>query len=272
MKYRVHINQRDYNDIIHGTKRIEVHLNHKFYPQIKSDDTIEFYNDDNQSFHTKVIEILKYDSFESLIDDNDISLFSQNMTKKELLDTLYKFYTPEQEKQCGVLGIRIKPFPQRKQNRIPEYDYSQNGAYFVTICTANKEQVLGEVVESAHPDVPYCELTKIGKIAKYILEEMATHYNHTSIDNYVIMPNHIHMIIAIENLDNGTSRTPSPTNSTISSFISTFKRFTNKEAGFPIWQRSFYDHVIRNDKDYQRIWEYIETNLLKWSLDEYYNE
>ncbi|MBQ3573935.1 MAG: hypothetical protein IJA16_04995, partial [Clostridia bacterium] len=94
------------------------------------------------------------------------------------------------------------------------------------------------------------------------------------IDKYVIMPNHIHMIITILETEqfNGPSGTPVPTNSLIAKFVSTFKRFCNKEYGENIWQARSNDHIIRGEKDYQKIWEYIDTNAIRWEQDCFYNE
>ncbi|MBQ2670853.1 MAG: transposase, partial [Clostridia bacterium] len=84
-------------------------------------------------------------------------------------------------------------------------------------------------------------------------------------------PNHIHFIV-IANDNNGSSGTPTPTNMVIPKLISTFKRFVNKKVGKQIWQRGYYDHIIRNSIDYERIWQYIDTNPIKWELDEYYTD
>jgi len=93
-------------------------------------------------------------------------------------------------------------------------------------------------------------------------------YDHLSVDKYVIMPDHIHFLITVKN---GQSGTPVPTgvnntNSVIAKFVSTFKRFCNKEYGNNIWQPRYYDHVIRNQQDYNEIWEYIENNPQKWII------
>ncbi len=85
------------------------------------------------------------------------------------------------------------------------------------------------------------------------------------------MPNHIHFILVIENID-GTSKAPSPTNNTISHSVSTFKIFVNKEIVRNTFQRSFHDHIIRGEEDYLKIWEYIETNPTKWKEDKFYTE
>jgi len=86
------------------------------------------------------------------------------------------------------------------------------------------------------------------------------------------MPNHIHMILFGEDGFDGTSKAPSPTNAAIPHFVSTFKCFCHRQAGFTIFQRSYHDHVIRNDKDYLKIWEYIDSNPAKWEEDCFYKE
>ncbi len=95
-------------------------------------------------------------------------------------------------------------------------------------------------------------------------------YENLKVTDYVIMPNHIHLIIWINN--DGRSRAPAPTrgNSTIPRYISALKRFCNKEYGENIWQRSYYDHIIRDEADYIEKRNYISTNPAQWSEDEYY--
>lgn len=175
-------------------------------------------------------------------------------------------------------------FPNRKPNRLSDYDYSRNGAYFITICTKDSKCILSHIVEDTSVgdgvlDVPKIHLTKFGKIVNDRIIEMNNIYKNVSVEKYVVMPNHIHLLIVIdsynESIYDGTSRTPSPTrqNSVISSFVSTFKRYTNKQIGYNIWQRSFHDHVIRNEEDYVTRWQYIDENPRKWLIgkDEYYS-
>lgn len=175
-------------------------------------------------------------------------------------------------------------FSNRKPNRLSDYDYSQNGAYFITICTKDSKCILSQIVDKASVgdgvlDVPKIHLTKYGKIVNDRIIEMNNIYKNVSVEKYVVMPNHVHLLIVINNYNesicDGTSRTPSPTrqNSVISSFVSTFKRYTNKQIGYNIWQRSFHDHVIRNEEDYVTRWQYIDENPRKWLIgkDEYYS-
>ncbi len=167
-----------------------------------------------------------------------------------------------------------KDLPVRKPNRLKEFDYNQNGAYFVTICTKDRKCILSNIVGDGVFDVPKIYLSKYGKIVKNRIDEMNIMYDNIFVEKYIIMPNHIHLVIRINNIteiQNGTSRTASPTNSTIPLFVSTFKRLTNKQIGNKIWQRSYHDHIIREEEDYINICEYINNNALKWQDDKYFN-
>ena len=158
--------------------------------------------------------------------------------------------------------------PKRKPTRLKNYDYSNNGYYFITICTDKKQCILGNIVGDGALDVPKMILSKQGKIVeKYILS--TNNIPKLNVDKFIIMPNHIHLILSIQN---GTSKAPSPTNNIISHAISTLKRFTNAEIGYNIFQRSFYDHIIRGEEDYLKIWNYIDTNPQKWKEDKFYTE
>lgn len=150
----------------------------------------------------------------------------------------------------------------RKNNRLGKYDYSQNGAYFITICVKDRKEILSEIVGAGVLDCPMLKLLYHGEIADKYIRQLNDFYDNISIPKYVIMPDHIHLIITV---DNGQSETPAPTrdtnnNSVIAKFVSTFKRFCDREYGENIWQRSYYDHIIRNKDDYNKIWEYIENN------------
>ncbi len=167
-----------------------------------------------------------------------------------------------------------KVLPKRKATRLKGYDYSAPGAYFVTICVKDREELLSKIIVGTGVlDCPQNILTLYGTIANKHLINMSNFYENIKIDKFVVMPNHIHMLIQISesNTQNGPSRTPVPTNSLIAQFVSTFKRFCNKEYGKNIWQARSNDHIIRDEKDYQKIWEYIDTNVLRWEKDCFYN-
>jgi REP element-mobilizing transposase RayT len=154
--------------------------------------------------------------------------------------------------------------PKRESTRLENFDYSQGGAYFITICTKDKQKLFGHIVGGGAFDAPRIILSPQGEIVeKYILSN--NNIPNLRVDKYVIMPNHIHLLLSVEN-SCGTSWAPSPTNNKISLAVSTLKRFVNKEIGYNIFQRSFYDHVIRNKTDYNEIWEYIENNPARWIM------
>ena len=161
-------------------------------------------------------------------------------------------------------------FPTRKPTRLKEYDYSTPGAYFLTICTKDRKQMLGEIVGGGDFDAPKMILSEYGKILDKYIMLMNRKYIHIKIDKYVIMPNHVHLIANITDRKNGASETAAPYNNEMSKFVSLLKRYCNKEYGKNIWQRSFHDHIIRDEKDYKMIWKYIDENVLKWEND-YFN-
>ena len=165
--------------------------------------------------------------------------------------------------------------PKRKNNRLKDYDYSQPGAYFVTICTKDRKEILSHIKrDKGIFDYPQIILTKAGEIAQNEILEIEKHYENIKIDKYVIMPNHIHIIVRITERIN-----PFPTKKyDIPNIIGKFKASVTRNVGkafMPsekLWQASFYDHIIRTQQDYKEIWEYIENNPLKWREDCFYSK
>ena len=161
----------------------------------------------------------------------------------------------------------------RKNIRLGGYDYNQNGVYFVTMCVLDRLEILGTItIGEGILDIPFITISKDGEIVDKCISNINSIRTNISIDKYVIMPNHVHMIVMLNGLENGMSRTPSPTNAAIPALVSTLKRFVNKEIGRSIWQRSYHDRIIRNDKEYLEIWKYIDENPIKWVDDEYNNK
>ncbi len=190
-----------------------------------------------------------------------------------------------------------------KQYRLKNYDYSQEGYYFVTICTKNKEEFLGNIV-GVDDDVK-AELSKIGKIVEKVWLEIPEHFKNVELDEYVIIPNHIHGIIVIkeneysrniihhvpdENCINGRniacyvptnymnyteegSKFGKITQNSLSVIIRSFKSAVTKylNENIPnhdfVWQSRFYDHIIRTEKSLSNIREYIRNNPLRWKFD-----
>ena len=157
--------------------------------------------------------------------------------------------------------------PKRKPTRLKGYDYSTPGAYFITICVKERKELLSKIVGDDAHIVPGNSLSEIGLICDKYINNINIKYENVTVDKYVIMPNHIHFIIFLH----GTMWASSPTKN-IETIIRSFKTMVTKEIGFSIWQRSYHDHIIRDEKDYQKIWEYIDTNPLKWNLDCFYND
>lgn len=143
----------------------------------------------------------------------------------------------------------------RKNIRLKYYDYSNQGMYFITICTKNRIEFLGKII-----DTNYINFTNKGVIAKQSIKKIEEIFENVTVDEYVIMPNHIHMIVVINN-KNETS---------ISRIIKQYKMYVSKKIGYSIWQKLFYEHVIRNEKEYYKIKEYIKNNIVNWEKDKYF--
>ena len=156
--------------------------------------------------------------------------------------------------------------PKRKCNRLTEYDYSTPNAYFITICTENRKNLfwtdVGTIIDCPK-NVP---LTNLGLIVRQSIHDISNHYPVITVDHAVIMPNHIHLLLQINTDVNGRSMIAP----TISTVVRLMKGSVSKQAGFSVWQKGFYDHVIRNDNDYRDIWNYIEGNPSKWTEDKLY--
>ena len=160
--------------------------------------------------------------------------------------------------------------PKRKQIRIDNYDYSTPGAYFITVCTANREKCFWSECRGELSSPANIPLSNIGIIVNNEIQKLNSVYDAIRVDKYCIMPDHIHFIISINADENGRTRRGelrSPVSApTISRVMKQFKGSITKQVGQPIWQKSFYDHGIRNQQDYNEIWQYIENNPLKYLL------
>lgn len=168
------------------------------------------------------------------------------------------------------------PIHQRHSIRLQGYDYSQEGAYFVTICTLNRRSVLGEVANGT------VQLSWQGQSAAISWEWLARQYSYVDLDMWVIMPNHLHGILVISDVDNsqpGASRcAPTTRRKSLGSLIGAFKTISTKainefhhSPGEVFWQRNYYEHIVRNEVDLNRIREYILLNPARWERDEYYS-
>jgi putative transposase len=149
--------------------------------------------------------------------------------------------------------------PRRHPLRLPAYDYSQAGAYFITVCTQDRVMLFGEVIDC---DV---QLNEMGMIVQQTWDHLPTHYDGIDLDAFIVMPNHVHGIIILAD--------EPETRHAIPEIVRGFKTFSarrvNERAGKRgvLWQRGYYEHVIRNEKALDRIRDYIANNPARWADD-----
>lgn len=160
--------------------------------------------------------------------------------------------------------------PQRKPNRYKYFDYSRPGYYFITICSHKMKHLFGEIIN--------CKmvLNDAGKIVNNCWNEITNHFKDIELDYYQLMPNHLHGIIIINPsaaVNTNFAFTADRTKMILSKVIQQFKRKVTIEVNSlyktsqPVWQKSFYDHIIRNEKELFNIRKYIVQNPLKWDIN-----
>ena len=144
-------------------------------------------------------------------------------------------------------------FYTRKKLRLEQYDYTQGNTVFVTVCVSERKKLLGRILEpKTEAELPTVVLSEIGKVVEQYTGTIS------GIEKYVVMPNHVHMIVT------------NAEGESISKKLQAWKSLITKQIGENIWQRSFYDHVIRDEEDFRVRWKYIADNPSKWALDKYY--
>ena len=174
----------------------------------------------------------------------------------------------------------------RRSIRLPTYDYAQTGAYFVTVCTRNGACIFGTIQKGK------MRLNEIGRMANQTWEQSPTHFPQVKLDAWVVMPNHIHGIIVIfKSPPAGMNQTvhtqwathasplrnnrpTGPSKSSIGAIVGSFKSAVTKQvnamrdtSGPSIWQRNYYEHIIRSEPSMDRIRQYIADNPANWSID-----
>jgi REP element-mobilizing transposase RayT len=152
----------------------------------------------------------------------------------------------------------------RKHPRLQGYDYAGNGGYFVTFCTRNREELLSRI--RVGPDAligPLLELTAYGQLVEDAIAGAIEAYPNVDIPEYVIMPNHVHLMVTIE----GPMGASGPT---LGMIVRSIKTRVSRACGQSIWQEKFYDHIVRDDIDYLEICTYIQNNPARWIEDKYY--
>ena len=187
-------------------------------------------------------------------------------------------------------------YSSRKKLRLSDYDYRQPGAYFVTVCTKDKQCLLSTIVGADDHIGPQVRLTPVGRVVEKYLRRIP------GVGEYVIMPNHVHMMLYVaarsasdgpmwssaptqagdvgpmwssaptQAGDVGPMWSSAPTNRDVSVSVRTWKTLIAKELGIGIWQRSYHDHIIRNEQDLFTRLRYIQENPAKWIEDDYYTQ
>ena len=176
----------------------------------------------------------------------------------------------------------------RQSIRLKGYDYTKEGTYFISICTHNRENIFGKIVDGT------MVLSEFGIIVENTWFDLPNHNSNIILDAFIIMPNHVHAIIIVGagskpaqdyvfqsncvGLEYRAGLEPAPTKKIpLYEIVRQFKTFSSKRInkkrnaiGVPVWQRNYYEHIIRNEMEYQKIWEYINTNPLKWQEDKYF--
>jgi putative transposase len=147
----------------------------------------------------------------------------------------------------------------RRSIRLKDYDYSQPGAYFITTVTHNNEELFGEIRDGK------MYLSAAGKILLHVWLDLPLHYPNVCLDAYCIMPDHVHAIIQFQPVGRGEKAVP------LSEIVRALKTFSSKRinilrkrTGQPVWQRNYYEHIIRDNGEWERIREYITNNPLEW--------
>ncbi len=166
----------------------------------------------------------------------------------------------------------MNKLPKRKQLRLKNYNYLQPGYYFITICTHKRRKLLSNIEDGDGSfETPKLKLTPLGKEIVKTLEYIDNHYPNVTIDKYVLMPNHIHLIVILQQPQPGSK------NLSLHKVIGQFKSYTNKiynelngTKNLILWQRNYYERVIRGEEEYLKLCEYIQNNPIKWQEDEYF--
>jgi len=155
----------------------------------------------------------------------------------------------------------------RRSIRLKGYDYAQSGAYFITLCTWQRQSVFGEIANNQ------IQLNTYGEIIQFHWDSLPKHYHYLKLDEFIIMPNHVHGILVLT--DNPACKKRHGLPEIIRGFKTFSARRINKNrclSGVPVWQRGYYEHIIRQEKSLMAIREYIIKNPLSWEEDELYRD
>jgi len=160
--------------------------------------------------------------------------------------------------------------PARRLTRLPSYDYTQEGAYFITVCTFDRMCLFGEVVDDiVHPN-------QFGQAVLDTWSQLPNHYVHVQTCAFVLMPNHVHGVLVIQPTEGQSPDQNLRHNCRhgLLEVVRAFKTFSARgingvrgTRGQPVWQRGYYEHVVRSEKSLERVCEYVANNPLQWTLD-----
>lgn len=151
-----------------------------------------------------------------------------------------------------------RSFPRRKPLRLPQYDYTSAGAYFVTVCVKDRQPLLWDNVGAGITRPEDAPLSAWGKTVAAAIGQISEHYPHIRVEKYCIMPDHVHLLLLFQEMDGRQVAAP-----TLSTVVGQMKRWVSKTAGVSFWQKSFIDRVIRSEAGYLAVWEYIDNNPLR---------
>jgi putative transposase len=148
-----------------------------------------------------------------------------------------------------------KEHPCRHRLRLAGFDYSETGAYFVTICARNRQRLFGEIVEGQ------IRCSRSGSIVASCWDAIPRHFGHVALDAFVVMPNHVHgVLLFLEAVGAGHARP-------LQVVVGSFKSAASRLIGASVWQRNYWEHIIRSDGELDSIRSYIEDNPLRWLTD-----
>jgi REP element-mobilizing transposase RayT len=172
----------------------------------------------------------------------------------------------------------VQTIHQRKKIRLHHYDYTRAGFYFITICTKNRESLFCTITTTNTVGVdPRSTLikSKLGEIVEQTWLDLVNHNPSLRLHEFVVMPNHVHGIIEIDPADERVDLGSTPTDRPLSEIVRQFKSYSTRRineyrgsTGASVWQRNYYEHIIRNEASHALIAQYIENNPSQWQEDE----
>jgi REP element-mobilizing transposase RayT len=156
-----------------------------------------------------------------------------------------------------------RSYPERRQIRLDGYDYTRPGQYFITIVTFGREEMFGTIADGS------MEWSAAGRAVNDVWKSLPRHYPRISLDAFVVMPNHVHGIIRIDH-----RASDSPSRSPLSEIVRGFKTYAARRvnqhrgvSGVPVWQRGYYERIIRDDRELENVRRYIRENPARWPTD-----